>query len=113
MSDSDPKATFGYVLEALGPHGLAYVHLMEPNENDLKQDVINPVLSTFRPHYSGTVIANGGFDHEGGDQVLAKGNAELVSFGRLFLATRQEAPRSTRQGERRDESRASRSAPAK
>ncbi len=29
------------------------------------------------------------------------------------LATRQEAPRSTRQGERRDESRASRSAPAK
>ncbi|MGF1514738.1 MAG: alkene reductase, partial [Elainellaceae cyanobacterium] len=86
MSDSDPKATFSYVLQALDPKGLAYVHLMEPNENDLKQDVISPVLSTFRPAYSGTIIANGGFDHESGNQVLAEGSAALVSFGRLFLA---------------------------
>ncbi len=41
----------------------------------------------------------------------AKGCLEVKKAS--VLATRQEAPRSTRQGERRDESRASRSAPAK
>ncbi|MEO0406264.1 MAG: alkene reductase [Cyanobacteria bacterium P01_A01_bin.135] len=86
MKDSDPRATFSYVLKALEPKGLAYVHLMEPNENDRKQDVIDPVVSTFRPVYGGTIMANGGFDHESGNQVLAEGNAALVSFGRLFLA---------------------------
>ena len=34
MADSDARATFGYVLQALNPKNLAYVHLMEPNEND-------------------------------------------------------------------------------
>ncbi|MGF1514520.1 MAG: alkene reductase [Elainellaceae cyanobacterium] len=86
MGDSDPKVTFGYVLEALSPKGLAYAHLMEPSEKDLQQDVIESVVSTFRPYYSGTVIANGGLDHESGNQALAEGKAELVSFGRLFLA---------------------------
>ncbi|MGB3613197.1 MAG: alkene reductase [Elainellaceae cyanobacterium] len=86
MDDSDPKATFTYVLEALSPKGLAYVHLMEPNEKDLEQDIISLVVPTFRSSYGGTIIANGGFDHQSGDRILADGSAELVSFGRLFLA---------------------------
>lgn len=87
MYDSNPKATFGYVLEALNPFGLAYVHLMEPNEIDLaNREVLNPVTPIFRPIYKGTIISNGGFDKQKGNAILASGDADLVSFGKTFLA---------------------------
>ena len=87
MSDSNPQATFGYVIEALNRFNLAYIHLMEPNEIDLSsRDVINPVLPVFRPLYQGNIITNGGYGKETGNQVLASGQAELVSYGKLFLA---------------------------
>ena len=87
MYDSNPQATFGYVVEALNRFGLAYVHMMEPNEQDLAtRDVLNPVMPIFRPIFKGTLIANGGFDKEKGNAILASGGADLVSFGKLFLA---------------------------
>ena len=87
MADSNPQVTFGYVLKALSPIGLAYVHLMEPNEIDLKnRDVINPVIPLFRPMYQGTLIGNGNYTQETANAALAKGDVDLVSFGKLFLA---------------------------
>ncbi|MGB7414520.1 MAG: alkene reductase [Thermosynechococcaceae cyanobacterium] len=87
MQDSNPKATFRYVLEQLNAFQLAYVHLMEPNEQDLAAHaVINPALSLFRPFYQGVMITNGGYDKSKGNQVVAEGTAELVSFGRPFIA---------------------------
>jgi N-ethylmaleimide reductase len=87
IRDSNPLATFSYVLEQLNPLKLAYVHLMEPSEDDLKSgEVINPVISTFRPFYSGLIITNGGYDKSKGNQILATDRAELVSFGKLFIA---------------------------
>ncbi|MEA5463902.1 alkene reductase [Leptothoe sp. PORK10 BA2] len=85
--DSNPKATFSYVLQALNPLGLAYVHLMEPNEMDLQtRDVLNPVLSLFRPDYLGTVIANCNYTQATANAAVAQGEADLVSFGKLFIS---------------------------
>lgn len=87
MQDSNPKDTFSYVIEQLNQFQLAYIHLMEPNEQDLAtRDVINPVISTFRPLYQGLIITNGGYDKSQGNQILATGEADLVSFGKLFIA---------------------------
>jgi N-ethylmaleimide reductase len=87
MQDSNPKATFSYIVEALNQFKLAYLHLMEPNEIDLAtREVINPVVPMFRPLYQGTIIANGGYDKAKANAVLEAGNADLVSFGKLFLA---------------------------
>lgn len=87
MSDSNPQATFSYVIQALNSFNLAYLHLMEPNEIDLSsRDVINPVLPVFRPIYQGTVITNGGYNKETGNKAISSGKAELVSYGKLFLA---------------------------
>lgn len=87
MYDSTPEATFGYAIEALNRFGLAYLHLMEPNEIDLAtRDVLNPVTPLFRPIFKGTLITNGGYDAEKGNAILAQGGADLVSFGKLFLA---------------------------
>jgi N-ethylmaleimide reductase len=87
IHDSNSLTTFSYTLEQLNPFKLAYVHLMEPNADDLKtSDVINPVISTFRPFYSGLIITNGGYDKSKGNQILETGQADLVSFGQLFIA---------------------------
>jgi N-ethylmaleimide reductase len=87
IHDSNPLATFSYTLEQLNTFKLAYVHLMEPSEDDLKtRDVINPVISTFRPLYQGLTITNGGYDKFKGNQILETGKSDLVSFGKLFIA---------------------------
>lgn len=87
MYDSHPQATFSYVIEQLNRFNLAYIHLMEANEQDLAaRDVINPVLSKFRPCYQGVIITNGGYDKSLGNQILAKGEADLVSFGKPFIS---------------------------
>jgi N-ethylmaleimide reductase len=36
--------------------------------------------------FGGPVIAAGGFDAAGADAILSKGDADLVAFGRHFLA---------------------------
>ncbi len=87
MQDSNPKATFSYVIDALTRYNLAYIHLMEPNETDLAtREVINPVLPIFRPIYNGTIISNGGYDKSKGNTVIAAGDGDLVSFGKLFIS---------------------------
>jgi N-ethylmaleimide reductase len=87
MQDSDPLATFSYVIEALNRFSLAYIHLMEPNEMDLAaRSVINPVLPAFRSLYQGRIITNGGYNKATGDDILRSGQADLVSFGKLFIA---------------------------
>ncbi|MBW4500156.1 MAG: alkene reductase [Scytonema hyalinum WJT4-NPBG1] len=87
MGDSNPQETFGYAIDALNRFDLAYLHLMEPNEVDLaNRDVMNPVTPYFRKIYTGTLITNGDYDHPKGDSILANGDADLVSFGKLFLA---------------------------
>jgi N-ethylmaleimide reductase len=87
MFDSDPKATFGYAIAALNAFNLAYLHLMEPNEQDLAtRNVLNPVLPIFKSVYKGSIVTNGGYGKVTANAVLASGGADLVSFGRLFLA---------------------------
>ena len=87
MQDSNPKATFSYVIDTLNRYNLAYIHLMEPNEQDLAtREVLNRVLPIFRPIYQGTIITNGGYDKSKGNAVIAAGDADLVSFGKLFIS---------------------------
>ncbi len=87
MKDSDSLGTFSYVINQLNPFNLAYIHLMEPNEVDLaNRQVLNPVLPIFRPIYQGTIITNGGYNQQTGNNVLSAGDADLVSFGKLFIS---------------------------
>jgi N-ethylmaleimide reductase len=87
MHDSNPVATFGYAIQQLNRFNLAYVHLMEPNEDDLKTgNAIDPVLATFRPFYSGVIITNGNYDKVRGNRAITSEEADLVSFGRPFIA---------------------------
>lgn len=86
VRDSDSKATFSYAIAALSSFGLGYLHLMEPSAADIQHGAKPIPVCEFRPLYSGTIIANGGYNREKANAAIANGNADLVSFGTLFLA---------------------------
>jgi len=87
ISDSDPKATFGYFASRLDDYGLAYLHVIEPRVKGTETLVEGqePVASAFlRPIFRGPIIAAGGFDRAGAEAILQRGDADLVAFGRWF-----------------------------
>ena len=86
MQDSDPRATFGYLVEQLDRLGLAYLHLIEPQQSDLEHGGTAVPVSYFRPLYHGTLMTNGGLNRDSAEAAVSSGSAELVSFGRPYIA---------------------------
>lgn len=90
MSDSDPEGLFSYVARELAKLDLAYVHLIEPRIVGVAEDESrdqNPVAAQLiRKHYPGTIIAAGGFKGHSAEGILHAGDADLVAFGRDFIA---------------------------
>jgi N-ethylmaleimide reductase len=88
MGDSAPEVTFPYVAGALVRFGLAYLHVIEPRVTGNVSDDAKPAVAAglLRPLFRGPVIAAGGFDSADAEAILAKGDADLVAFGRHFLA---------------------------
>jgi N-ethylmaleimide reductase len=88
MGDSRPDVTFPFVAQALARFGLAYLHVIEPRVTGNVSDDDKPPVAAglLRPLFGGPIIAAGGFNQEGADAILTKGDADLVAFGRRFLA---------------------------
>ncbi len=79
IHDSDPLTTFRYVATELGRRGIAFVCARE----SLAEKRIGPEL---KKAFGGPYIANEKFTFETGNEVLAKGEADAVAFGVLFIA---------------------------
>jgi len=88
MSDSDPAATFGAVVQALRPLEIAYIHVIEPVGAGWTSEPEggNRLTPRLRRTFGGLLIANGGHGRESADSILGTGEADLVSFGATFLA---------------------------
>ncbi len=86
MSDSNPEATFGYLIEQLNRFNLAYLHLLEPSESDLRHGGQAVPTAYFRPIYQGNLMANWDYDQAKANAAIASGNADLISFGKAFIA---------------------------
>jgi len=87
MSDSDPEKTFGYVAEQMNRFGLAYLHIIEPRIVGAEAPVEGEAAvaaAQIRKLFKGNIIAAGGFLPEGAEEIVAKGDADLVAFGRYF-----------------------------
>ncbi|MGW4797823.1 alkene reductase [Nonomuraea sp. NPDC004297] len=83
MIETDPGPTYRALLAAIDDLGLAYLHL---TDNDRY-----PALTDLRPRWHGPLIANIGENRAAtskaaGEAILAAGKADLVSYGRAFLA---------------------------
>ena len=86
MSDSAPRVTFGYAVQALNTFNLAYLHLVEPSEADLRHGGIPVPTQEFRPLYHGNLMVNCDYNQATGNAAIVSGNADLVSYGKLFIA---------------------------
>ncbi len=90
MYDSNPIATYGYLLSELDKRGIAYVQLREPEAAASKLDLgakqIAEVAKTFRPYFKGTIMINENQTKESLAEAISEGYAELASYGRYFIA---------------------------
>jgi len=89
MSDGDPAATFGYVTTELDRLGIAYLHVVEPRikgTEEIAQGRAPIAAQHLRKKFSRTLIAAGGFSGDSAAAVVAAGDADLVAFGRHFIA---------------------------
>ncbi|CAD6344210.1 unnamed protein product [Miscanthus lutarioriparius] len=74
--DSDPVALGHYMIQQLNKHkGFLYCHMADSSR-----------LLPLRKAFNGTFIAAGGYDREEGNKAVAEDYANLVAYGRLFLA---------------------------
>jgi 2,4-dienoyl-CoA reductase-like NADH-dependent reductase (Old Yellow Enzyme family) len=89
MSDTNPDATFGYAAKQLDRYGLAYLHLIEPRikGNVLIEEGLPPVAAAaMRKIFHSKIVAAGGFEPASAEAILERGDADLVAFGRHFIA---------------------------
>ncbi len=91
IGDDNPEATFGHVAERLSEYELAYLHMVNPaleqmqNGKDPDARALG-MAKLVRKKFKGTLIVAGGFDAESGARWLRQGQADLIAFGRKFLA---------------------------
>ncbi|NUN66365.1 alkene reductase [Pseudanabaena biceps] len=88
MYDSNRVAIFGYAVKELNRFNLAYLHLVAPRVEGFGTAEGQPELGAefFRQIYNGTIMTAGGYNLETGNAAIASGSADLVAFGRLYIA---------------------------
>ncbi len=83
IRDSDPQATFEFVARALSGKGLGYLHVVE---GDMVSGERSLDYRKIRDSFDGCYMANCGYDKTRAQAAIAGGDADMVSFGKLFLA---------------------------
>lgn len=85
--DSNPQALYGYVIDKLAGYGLAFLHVIEGETGGTR----TPNGASFdyasaRRAFKGAWLVNNGYSKELAEQVIADGGADLIAFGRGFIA---------------------------
>lgn len=102
MGDDTPFETFSYIVKSLNRHGLAYLHLVEPAVvGTVKDENFDPrwdeIILQLRDAWEGVLVLAGGYDAASAEKAIAEGRADVVAFGRPFLAN-PDLPRRIRDG---------------
>jgi N-ethylmaleimide reductase len=78
--DEEVHKTYAYLATSLSAIGIAYIHISSsPN-------IPQRTLEAIRANFNGTLILSNGHTPESAEAVLDNGIADLVAFGRSFLA---------------------------
>ncbi|HEL5055862.1 alkene reductase [Stenotrophomonas sp. PSU-St15] len=84
--DSNPQPLFNRAVERLDTiDGLAFIHVIEGATGG-DRDNIPFDYPALRARFRGAWIANNGYDAERAGQALASGYADMIAFGRPFIA---------------------------
>ncbi len=86
--DEETIPTFDAIIERLNTsYDLAYIHLSEPfSDVSGISYAETDIAKRYRPRYKGTLMINSGFDQAKANDVLNTGDADLVSFAKLYIS---------------------------
>jgi N-ethylmaleimide reductase len=88
MVDNETLTLFEYVCAGMSDLGVGYLHVMEPFNDigglPLPQDV--SMSAHFRHFFEGTIISATDHSRTSGNAAIAAGTADLVAYGRAFIA---------------------------
>ena len=96
MQDDDPLMTFSYIISLLQELGVGYLHLAEADWDNAPEYSDN-FRALVRQLYKGTIICAGGYDSKKTEHVLMNHYADLIGFGRAFIAN-PDLPERMKQG---------------
>ncbi|WP_380780386.1 alkene reductase [Sphingomonas sp. R86520] len=85
IATSDPQPLFEHVVDKLDALGIAYIHVVEGATGG-PRDAAPFDYDALRTRFRGAYIANNGFDQKLAETHLADGKADLIAFGRPFIA---------------------------
>jgi N-ethylmaleimide reductase len=83
MNDSNPQQTFNAVANRLSDFPLAYLHILE---GDMMTGERQLDYMALRKCFNGYYMANNGYELESGNAALAEGRADMVAYGKWFIA---------------------------
>jgi N-ethylmaleimide reductase len=83
--DSDPQALMSFVVQALAPLKLAFLHLIEGQTGGAR-DIAPFDYAALRRPFDGAWMVNNGYTGAMAQEALASGAADLVAFGKPFIA---------------------------
>lgn len=84
ISDSDPITTFGAAIAKASEFGLGYLHLVEGQTGGPRAPAAD--VARLRSRFKGVYLANNGYDRGSAIEAIESGAADLVAFGRPFIA---------------------------
>lgn len=82
---SDPNKIFGYFVAELSKRKIAYIHVIEGATGGSRDNVVFD-YSALRKIFTGAYIANNGYTRDLAISELREGNADLIAFGKPFIA---------------------------
>jgi N-ethylmaleimide reductase len=85
ISDSNPQALFDHIVDRLNALKLVYLHVVEGATGGAR-DVAPFDYHSLRNRFKGAYIANNGYDFNLANKVLSANDADLIAFGKLFIA---------------------------
>jgi N-ethylmaleimide reductase len=83
--DSDPTALFTHLVKSLAPLGFAFIEIVEGATGG-PRDFAPFDFDALRRHWPGGWIVNNGYTPESAQDAVARGRADAVSFGKLFIS---------------------------
>lgn len=84
--DSDPKALAEFLVNFVSGRGLAYLHMIEGQTGGPRDMPEGVDLDGLKARFDGAWMANNGYDREMAMTRVANGQADLVAFGRPYIA---------------------------
>jgi N-ethylmaleimide reductase len=85
IADSNPLATFAAAIARANDAGLGYVHLVEGQTGGARE-FPEGAIAKLRAGFDGAYMANNGYDRERAIETVESGEADLIAFGKLFIA---------------------------